>query len=65
VHVWRRLRALAADPGLGTQLRGFYLGALAALAAVLVSDFTDSSLLPRPEQVFLWFAIGMMYGQRA
>jgi hypothetical protein len=23
---------------------------------------TDGSLLPRPEQAFLWLAIGMMYG---
>jgi len=62
VHVWRRLRALAADPALSAQLRGFFLGASAALAAVLVSDLTDSSLLPRPEHVYLWLAIGMMYG---
>jgi hypothetical protein len=32
---------------------------------MLVSDFTDSSLVPRPEQVFLWLAIGVMYGFRA
>jgi len=63
-HVWRRLRALAADASLSPPLRGFYLGAAAALAAVLVSDLTDSSLLPRPEHVYLWFAIGMMYGRR-
>jgi O-antigen ligase len=63
VHVWRRLRALAADLELSAPLRGFFLGAAAALVAVLVSDITDSSLLPRPEHVYLWFAIGMMYGQ--
>jgi hypothetical protein len=32
---------------------------------MLVSDFTDSSLAPRPEQAFLWLAIGMMYGEFA
>jgi hypothetical protein len=32
---------------------------------MLVSDFTDSSLAPRPEQAFLWVAIGMMYGECA
>ena len=31
---------------------------------MLISDFTDSSLTPRPEQTFLWLAIGMMYGYR-
>jgi hypothetical protein len=30
-----------------------------------VSDLTDSSLVPRPEQVYMWLAIGMLYGQRA
>lgn len=65
VHVWRRLRALAKDPGVDPLLRGLYLGAAAGLAGMLVSDFTDSSLAPRPEQAFLWLAIGMMYGEYA
>lgn len=65
VHVWRRLRALATDSGVAPLLRGFYQGAAAGLAGMLVSDFTDSSLAPRPEQAFLWLAIGMMYGEYA
>jgi O-antigen ligase len=65
VHVWRRLWALAKDPGLEPALRGFFQGAAAALLGMLVSDFTDSSLAPRPEQAFLWLAIGMMYGEYA
>jgi O-antigen ligase len=64
VHVWNGFRALSADPTLSPTLRGFYLGAAAGLASLLLSYVTDSSLLPRPEQVFLWVAIGMMYGQR-
>jgi O-antigen ligase len=62
VHVWKRLRELAADPRLEPALRGFFQGAAAGLVGMLVSDFTDSSLAPRPEQAFLWLAIGMMYG---
>ncbi|HLY53125.1 MAG TPA: O-antigen ligase family protein [Steroidobacteraceae bacterium] len=65
VHVWRRLRAVARESSVEPLLRGFYLGAAAGLAAMLVSDFTDSSLTPRPEQAFLWVAIGMMYGEYA
>jgi O-antigen ligase len=65
VHVWSRLRALARDPRVEPVLRGFFQGAAAALVAMLVSDFTDSSLAPRPEQAFLWLAIGMMYGEYA
>ena len=64
VHVWKGFRALSVDPALSPSLRGFYLGAAAGLASLLISYITDSSLLPRPEQVFLWVAIGMMYGQR-
>jgi O-antigen ligase len=65
VHVWGRLRTLGKDPRLEPALRGFFQGAAAALLGMLVSDFTDSSLKPRPEQAFLWLAIGMMYGEYA
>jgi O-antigen ligase len=65
VHLWRRFRTLVKDPGLQPLLRGFYQGAAAALVCLLISDVTDSSLMPRPEQVFLWLAIGMMYGEYA
>jgi O-antigen ligase len=64
IHVWKGFRALSADPALKPALRGFFLGAAAGLASLLVSYMTDSSLTPGPEQAFLWLAIGMMYGQR-
>lgn len=63
-HVWKGFSALAADLSLSPRLRGFYLGAAAGLLALLVSYLTDSSLRPQPEQVFLWLAVGMLYGQR-
>jgi O-antigen ligase len=65
VHVWRGFRALSLEPALSPTLRGFYAGAVAGLASLLISYATDSSLTPGPEQAFLWLAIGMMYGQRA
>ena len=65
VHVWKGFRALSVDPALSPAMRGFYMGAAAGLACLLVSYATDSSLRPGPEQSFLWLAIGMMYGQRA
>jgi O-antigen ligase len=65
VHLWKGFRALSLDPALNPMMRGFYLGAAAGLASLLISYVTDSSLMPRPEQVFLWLAVGMMYGQRA
>jgi hypothetical protein len=64
IHVWKGFRALSADPALKPALRGFFLGAAAGLASLLISYVTDSSLTPGPEQAFLWLAIGMMYGQR-
>ncbi len=63
VHVWRGFRTLRLDGDLSPALRGFFQGAAAGLLALLASSFTDGSLLPRPEQALLWFAIGMMYGQ--
>ena len=62
VHVLRGLRALAANAALAPELRGFYRGAVAALLSFLIAAVTDSSLMPVPEQAFLWLAIGMMYG---
>jgi O-antigen ligase len=65
VHVLRGLWGLSKDPRVEPALRGLFQGAAAALIGMLVSDFTDSSLAPRPEQAFLWLAIGMMYGEYA
>jgi hypothetical protein len=63
VHVWRGFRRLSTDASLSPRLRGFYTGAAAGLAGLLISGVADSSLMPRPEQAFLWLAIGMMYGE--
>jgi len=65
LHVWKGFRALSVDPALSPILRGFYQGAAAGLMSFLVAGITGSYLTPRPEQVFLWLAIGMMYGQRS
>jgi O-antigen ligase/polysaccharide polymerase Wzy-like membrane protein len=64
LHLWRDLRALAADASLNPTLRGFFQGAVVGLAAMLAIAVADSSLAPRAEQVYLWLAVGLMYGQR-
>ena len=64
-HVWKGFRALGSDAALSPLMRGFCQGSAAGLLGILVSDTTDSSLAPRPEQVYLWLAIGMLYGLRA
>src|SRR5439155_17661423 len=64
-HVWKGFRALSVDPAVGPTLRGFYLGAAAGLAGYLVAGIAGSYLTPYVDQVFLWLAIGMMYGQLA
>lgn len=63
VHVWRRFRSLSKDPALSRTLKGFYEGAAAGLLVFLVAAVMDGALTPKPEQAFLWLAIGMMYGQ--
>lgn len=65
IHVWRGFTAMARDPQLGPTERGFYAGAAAGLISFLIAGMAGSSLMPVPEQTFLWLAIGMMYGQRA
>jgi len=64
-HVWGGFRKLAADPGLSPTMRGFFLGGAAGLLSMLLSNLTDSSFVPRTEHVYLWLAIGVMYGQLA
>lgn len=64
VHLWRGFRKLARDPQLSSVMRGFFLGAAAGLAGLLVAGMAGSSLMPKPEHAFLWLAIGVMYGYR-
>jgi O-antigen ligase len=65
VHVWRGFCSLGRDATLSPLLRGFYQGAAVGLVSFLLAGFAGSSLTPVPEQTFLWFAIGMMYGELA
>jgi O-antigen ligase len=62
IHAWRGLRALRNDARLTPELQGFFEGAAAGLLAFLVAAIAGSSLMPVPEQAFLWLAVGMMYG---
>jgi hypothetical protein len=65
VHVWKGFRALSVDPAVNPIQRGFYQGAAAGLAGLLVGGISAGFLTPAFDQIFLWLAIGMMYGQRA
>jgi len=65
VHVWKGFRALSVDPAVSPTQRGFYQGAAAGLACFLATGITSGFLTPADYQIFLWLAIGMMYGQRA
>jgi O-antigen ligase len=64
-HVWKGFRALGRNASLNAELRGFFQGATAALLAFMVTGMAGSSLRPSGEFVYLWLAIGMMYGVRA
>ena len=64
-HVWKQFRALSADPAASPEQRGLFQGAAAGLVGFLVAGIAGSHLTPKPEQFFLWLAIGMMYGQGA
>lgn len=61
-RVWRRMKHLSGDQLLDSRLRGFFAGASAALVGFAISGVSGSSFDPIADQVFLWLAIGVMYG---
>lgn len=63
-HIWRSFREQADNPNLTPVLRGFHRGAMAGLASFLVAGFAGSSLYPCFEQMYIWFAVGVVYGLR-
>jgi hypothetical protein len=65
MHVLKGFRSLSKDQSLRPAQRGFYEGAAVGLMSLLLAAFAGSSLMPVPEQCFLWLAIGMMYGEHA
>jgi hypothetical protein len=46
-------------------MRGYFLGASAALIAYLVFGIPNGYWHPSPDQTFLWVAIGLGVGYRA
>jgi O-antigen ligase len=61
---WINFRRLSKDARLKAELRGFFEGAAAGTVAFVAAGFAGSSLAPAPEQLFLWLAIGVMFGVR-
>ena len=62
VHVWRGFVAMGRNPDLSPEMRGLFQGAATGLVAFLIAGVMDGALTPRPEQSYLWLAIGMLYG---
>ena len=64
-YLWRTFRSLGRDPRLEPHVRGYFLGASAALIAYLVFGVPGGHWYPSPDQPFLWVAIGLAVGYRA
>lgn len=62
IYIWARCLRYGRDPRLPESLQGFFQGSAASIVAFLVAGFAGSSLEPDPAQVFMWLAVGMMYG---
>jgi hypothetical protein len=62
IYIWARCLRYGRDPRLPESLQGFFQGSAASVIAFLVAGFAGSSLEPDPAQVFMWLAVGMMYG---
>jgi O-antigen ligase len=60
VGFWR----LSEEKRLIPEMQGFFEGAAVGLVSFLVAGIAGSSLMPAPEQGYLWLAVGMMYGVR-
>jgi O-antigen ligase len=64
-HVWKGFRFLGSNPYLSAEMRGLFQGAAAALICFLVTGMSGSSFRPEAEFIYLWLAIGLMYGMLA
>lgn len=64
VYCWRHFRRLSREPRITPELQGFFEGAAAGVVAFLAAGMAGSSLAPVPAQVFMWLAVGAMFGVR-
>jgi O-antigen ligase len=62
IYGWMNFRRLAKDKRVSGELQGFFEGAAAGVASFLIAGIAGSSLMPVPEQGFLWLALGVMWG---
>jgi O-antigen ligase len=62
VYSWFRFRKMAKDDRIAAELKGFFEGAAAGIVSFLIAGNAGSSLMPVPEQSFLWLAIGVRWG---
>ena len=62
IYSWFQFRKLARDDRIASELKGFFEGAAAGIVSFLIAGVAGSSLMPVPEQCFLWLALGVMWG---
>ena len=62
IYSWHQFRKLARDDRIAAELQGFFEGAAAGIVSFLIAGIAGSSLMPVPEQCFLWLALGVMWG---
>jgi O-antigen ligase len=58
----RHFRRLSRDPALPPLMQPYFAGAGAALVGVLTMGVSNGTYMPAPEQTFLWFSLGMLFG---
>jgi O-antigen ligase len=62
LHSLRGFWRLSHDERLVPEMKGFFEGAAVGLVSFLIAGIAGSSLMPVPEQGYLWLALGMMWG---
>ncbi len=64
-RLFKGWRAARRDRRLSPLMRGFFHGVSASFVGYMVFAFTSSGVLPEPDQIFLWLAMGMLFGLQA
>jgi O-antigen ligase len=59
---WRSARS---DQRLSPLMRGFFHGVSASFVGYMIFAFTSSGVLPESDQIFLWLAMGILFGLQA
>lgn len=57
----REFKRLSSDESMSPAMRAYYFGGLASFMGMCAMAFTNGAYMPRSENAFLWFSLGMLF----